>query len=59
MEREDIVDKKFMFKVEVKSSNGKNQDDVLKVVTLSDDEEIIKKYILSPREEAFKVCFYT
>ncbi|OIT24820.1 hypothetical protein A4A49_64533, partial [Nicotiana attenuata] len=59
MEIENIIDKKFMFKVEVKSSNGKNQDDVLKVITLSDDEEIIKKYIPSPREETFKVCFYT
>ncbi|XP_070051980.1 uncharacterized protein [Nicotiana tomentosiformis] len=54
MEIENIVEKKCMFKVEVKSSNNQNKDEVLKVVMLTDDEEIIKKYIPSPQKETFK-----
>nr|XP_016458790.1 PREDICTED: uncharacterized protein LOC107782422 isoform X1 [Nicotiana tabacum]XP_016458792.1 PREDICTED: uncharacterized protein LOC107782422 isoform X1 [Nicotiana tabacum] len=54
MEIENIVEKMFMFKVEVKSINNQNKDEVLKVVTPTDDEEIIKKYIPSPQEDKFK-----
>nr|XP_009782423.1 PREDICTED: uncharacterized protein LOC104231173 [Nicotiana sylvestris] len=54
MEIENIVEKRVMFKVEVNSSNNQNKDVVLRVVTLTDDEEIIKKYIPSPQEETFK-----
>ncbi|OIT25270.1 hypothetical protein A4A49_52019 [Nicotiana attenuata] len=54
MEIENIIEKKCMFKVEVKSSINQNKDEVLKVVTLTDDEEIIKKYIPSAQEETLK-----
>nr|XP_009794117.1 PREDICTED: uncharacterized protein LOC104240911 isoform X1 [Nicotiana sylvestris] len=54
MEIENIVEKRVMFKVEVNSSNNQNKDVVLRVIRLTDDEEIIKKYIPSPQEETFK-----
>nr|XP_016505781.1 PREDICTED: uncharacterized protein LOC107823605 [Nicotiana tabacum] len=54
MEIKNIVEKRVMFKVEVNSSNNQNKDVVFRVVTLTDDEEIIKKYIPSPQEETFK-----
>ncbi|XP_070049023.1 uncharacterized protein [Nicotiana tomentosiformis] len=54
MEIENIVEKRYMFKVEVKSSNNQNKDEVLKVIMLTDDEEIIKKYVPSPQENTFK-----
>ncbi|XP_059289739.1 uncharacterized protein LOC132043250 [Lycium ferocissimum] len=43
-----------MFKVDVQSSNCENQDEVFKVLTFTDDEDIIEKYIPSPRAETFK-----
>ncbi|XP_070024752.1 uncharacterized protein [Nicotiana sylvestris] len=54
MKIKNIVEKRVMFKVEVNSSNNQNKDVVIRVVTLTDDEEIIKKYIPSPQEETFK-----
>lgn len=49
MKIENIIEKRYMFKVEVKSFYSRNKDEVLKVVTLNDDEEIIKKYIPTRR----------
>ncbi|XP_019261666.1 PREDICTED: uncharacterized protein LOC109239540 [Nicotiana attenuata] len=50
LEIEAILDRKFMFKLTVKSSNIDENDEVYIVVKVSDDEDIIQKY--SPSSEA-------
>ncbi|XP_049405180.1 uncharacterized protein LOC125868573 [Solanum stenotomum] len=54
MELDNIVDNTYMFKLELQSSNGQGQDEVFKVVTFTDDEDIIEKYRPPPRGETFK-----
>ncbi|XP_049375033.1 uncharacterized protein LOC125840091 [Solanum verrucosum] len=54
MELDNIVDNTYMFKLELQSSNGEGQDEVFKVVTFTDDEDIIEKYRPPPRGETFK-----
>jgi len=58
MELDNIVDNTYMFKLELQSSDGQGQDEVFKVVTFTDDEDIIEKYRPPPRGETFKVLFY-
>ncbi|KAH0708781.1 hypothetical protein KY284_010208 [Solanum tuberosum] len=43
-----------MFKLELQSSDGQGQDVVFKVVTFTDDEDIIEKYRPPTRGETFK-----
>ncbi|XP_060188608.1 uncharacterized protein LOC132617583 isoform X2 [Lycium barbarum] len=53
IEIENLIEKRYMFKVDVQSSNCENQDEIFKVLTFTDDEGIIEKYIPSPRAETF------
>ncbi|KAM3399220.1 hypothetical protein P3S68_002736 [Capsicum galapagoense] len=48
MELNNILQKKFIFKVIVKNENIQNHDKVYSVVKILDDKDLIKKY--SPNE---------
>ncbi|KAH0665029.1 hypothetical protein KY285_026235 [Solanum tuberosum] len=54
MKLDNIVDNTYMFKLELQSSDGQGQDEVFKVVTFTDDEDIIEKYRPPTRGETFK-----
>ncbi|XP_019240788.1 PREDICTED: uncharacterized protein LOC109220776 [Nicotiana attenuata] len=53
MELNNILQRKFMFKVIVKSSNLRLQDEVYSVVKLTDDDHLIQKYSPAPPSDAF------
>ncbi|XP_019241546.1 PREDICTED: uncharacterized protein LOC109221522 [Nicotiana attenuata] len=50
-ELDDILDKKFMFKVIVKQTNIESQDEVYKVVKVTDDGDLLKEYAHSSFED--------
>ncbi|MCD9642930.1 hypothetical protein HAX54_029997, partial [Datura stramonium] len=54
MEINKIVDKTYMIKVDVKSSNCENQHQVYNVITFIVNEDLIKKYDLFPPSKASK-----
>ncbi|KAH0645346.1 hypothetical protein KY284_033230 [Solanum tuberosum] len=54
MKLDNIVDNTYMFKLELQSSDGQGQDEVFKVVTFTDDEDIIEKYRPPTRGHTFK-----
>lgn len=47
-----------MFKLELKSSGSQSQGEVFRVVTFTDDHDIIEKYKPPPHAETLKVLFY-
>lgn len=58
MELDNIVDNTYMFKLELKSSDSQSQDEVFKVVSFTDDNDIIEKYKPPSSKETFKVLLY-
>nr|XP_016512213.1 PREDICTED: uncharacterized protein LOC107829254 [Nicotiana tabacum] len=53
MELNNILQRKFMFKVIVKSSNLRLQDEAYSVVKLTDDDHLIQKYSPAPPSDNF------
>ncbi|XP_019237637.1 PREDICTED: uncharacterized protein LOC109217820 [Nicotiana attenuata] len=49
----DILDKKLLFKVTVKSSNIKVHAEVYNVIKISDDDNLIQQYSQSPQDDTF------
>ncbi|XP_060170374.1 replication factor A protein 1-like [Lycium barbarum] len=58
-EMDNILDRRVIFKVAVKSDNIENHDEVYGVIKFSEDEDLIKQYGSSPSEDAFYVCCFT
>ncbi|XP_009770498.2 replication protein A 70 kDa DNA-binding subunit B-like [Nicotiana sylvestris] len=50
-ELDDILDKKFMFKVIVKQTNIESQDEVYQVVKVTNDDDLLKEYAHSSFED--------
>ncbi|XP_075074449.1 uncharacterized protein LOC142162047 [Nicotiana tabacum] len=49
----DILDKKVLFKVTIKSSNIKMHAEVYNVVKISEDDNLIQQYTQSPQDDTF------
>ncbi|OIS95847.1 hypothetical protein A4A49_51206 [Nicotiana attenuata] len=56
VELNNILERKFIFKVTVKRSNIQMQDEVYNVVSFTNEEHLIKKYTHAPHSDTFPIC---